>query len=61
MALVFAKNETRPTMNVHKFINYELEFHLNNLYISIKEEIMSMLDERNDTFDNKSIKEANNV
>ena len=31
-------------MNAHEFINYELEFDLNNPYIPIKKEITCMLD-----------------
>lgn len=35
-------------MNAHEFINYKLEFDLNNLYILIEEENISILDEKND-------------
>ena len=57
LALVFAKSEIEPTMNSHKFINYELRFNLNNPYILIDEEITRTLDERNDVTDNKPIEE----
>ena len=55
--MVFAESETEPTMNSHKFINYELKFNLNNPYILIHEEITRTLDERNDVTDNKPIEE----
>ena len=42
-------------MNYHEFINYELEFYLNNPYILIQEEILSMLDERDDAANNVHI------
>ena len=61
LALVFAESETEPTMNVHEFISYELECDLNNPYILIDEEIVSMFDERNDAVDNKPIEEVEGV
>ena len=48
-------------MNAHEFINYELEFDLINPYIPIVEEIIGMLDERHDAFDNEPIEEVDNV
>lgn len=42
-------------MIVHEFINYKLEFDLNNPYIPIKEEILVMLDEKDDGVDNVQI------
>jgi len=33
---IYAKRETRPTMNAHEFINFELELHLNDPYIPTK-------------------------
>ena len=48
-------------MNVHEFINYEVEFDLNNSYILIEEEIISMLDESDDAIDNEPIEEIDNV
>ena len=35
-------------MNAHEFINYELEFELNNPYIPIEKETICMLDEGGD-------------
>ena len=42
-------------MNAQKFINYELEFHLNNPYIPNEEEIISMLDGGGDASDNELV------
>ena len=42
-------------MNTHEFINYELEFDLNNPHMLMKEEIIGMLDERDDAIDNEPI------
>lgn len=61
LALVFKESETRPTTNGHMFINYELEFDLNNLYSQIEEEIICMLDERDDIIHSQPIEEANNM
>ena len=36
MCLTFVVNETGPIMNAREFINYELEFDLNNSYIHFK-------------------------
>jgi hypothetical protein len=38
-----------------------MEFDPNNPYIPIEEEIIGMLDERNDVVDNESIEEFDNV
>ena len=48
LALVVANSEIGPAMNAHEFINYELEFDINNPYIPIEEELIGMLDERDD-------------
>ena len=61
MYLTFAKSETRPTMIEHEFVNYELEFDLNNPYIPIEEEIIGMLDEINDAIDNEHVEEVDHV
>ena len=42
-------------MNAHEFINYELEFDLNSLYILIKKEIISMHDGEGDAVDKEPI------
>lgn len=42
-------------------INKELEFDLNNPFIHIEEEIISIIDERNYAIDHKPIKEVDNV
>ena len=42
-------------MNAHEFINYELEFDLNNPYILIEEEIIGMLDVGGDVVDKEPI------
>jgi hypothetical protein len=44
-------------MNAHEINDYELEFHLNNPYILI-EEIIDMLDERDDAPNNEPIEEV---
>ena len=59
--MVSAESETRPITNAHEFINYELEFVLNNPYTPIEEEITCMLDERDDATDNEPIEEVGNV
>jgi hypothetical protein len=46
-----------PTMKTHKFINDDLDFDVNNPYILIEEEFISMLDERVDATDNEPIEE----
>ena len=61
LALVSLESETRPTMNAHEFINYVLDFDLNNLYIPIEEEIISMLNERDNATNNEPIEEVDNV
>ena len=48
-------------MNANTFIKYELEFHLNDPYIPIEEEIIGLLDIIGDAIDNEPIEEANNV
>ena len=42
--LTCAKNENGPTMNRHKFINYEVESKQNKFFIPIEEENKGMLD-----------------
>lgn len=62
LALVSTKCESRPTMNAHGFINYELEYDLNNSHILNEEEIIGILGEGDDASDNaKLIKEVDNV
>ena len=51
LALVYVESEIGPTMNAHEFINYELEVDLNNPYICIEDELISILDERGDAID----------
>lgn len=58
---ISAKSDIGPTMNIHKFINQELEFDLNNPYILVEEEIISMFDERDEVVDNEPTKELDNV
>lgn len=48
-------------MNTHEFIRYKLEFHLNNPYIPIEEEILSIFNKRDNTIDNAPIEKAHNV
>ena len=61
LALVSKESECGPTMNTHEFINYELEFDLNNSYIPTEEEIIGMLDEGGDAADNECMEEVDNV
>ena len=61
MYLTSAKSGTGPTTHAHEFINYELGFDPNNPYIPIKEDIISVLDARDDATENGPIEEANNV
>ena len=46
---------------MHAFIKYEPEFNLNNPYIPIEEEIISMLDEGGDVVDRGPIEEVHDV
>lgn len=46
LELVFAESGVGPTMNAHEFINYVLDFDPNNLYITIEEIIINILDEK---------------
>ena len=55
------KSEFGPTMNAHEFTSDELELDLNNPYIPIEEEIISMLNERDDAVDNEPIEGVDNV
>ena len=57
LALVSKESESWPTMNAHEFINYELEFDLNNPYIPIEEEVIGMLN-GGDTTHNEPIEES---
>jgi hypothetical protein len=61
LALVSKESESGPTMNAHEFINYELEFDINNPCIAIKDEIIGMLDAGGDVSDNEPIEEVDNV
>lgn len=60
LALVVVESETRPTVNAHKFIHYELKFDLNNHYTPIREKIVCMLNERDDAIYNERIEEVDN-
>ena len=55
LALVSKVSESGSSMNAQKFINYELEFDLNNPYIPNEEEIISMLDGGGDASDNELV------
>ena len=57
---VFAKSEPKHVMNTHEFVNFELNFDLNNPYESTHE-IIGMLDEIGDVVDNEPIEEVDNV
>ena len=46
---------------MHEFINHELEFVLNNIYIYIEEGIIGLFDERDDAVNHERIEGANNV
>lgn len=48
-------------MNAHKFVNYELEYNLIIPYIHTEEEIIDMLDERDDVADNGLLEKVDNV
>jgi len=59
--LVSGESEFGSTIDAHKFVYYELEFDLNNPYIPTNEEIMDILDEKNNAIVNETIEKANNV
>ena len=46
--MVLAESEFGPTMNAHVFMNYELEFDINNQCICIEEESLGVLNGRDD-------------
>ena len=48
-------------MNAHEFIDYELEFDLDNPCIPLEEEIIGVFDERDDAIDNEPLEEVDNV
>jgi hypothetical protein len=48
-------------MNSHEFINHKLKFNLNNPYITIEKEIMSILDDKDGATNSELIKEVDNV
>ena len=48
MYLNSTKSEPGPTMSAHEIVSYELEFDIGKPYIPIEEEIISMLDEKDD-------------
>ena len=56
LASVSSVSERRPTMNAHEFIDYKLEFDLNNPYTATEEEIIGMLDGGGGVADNEPIK-----
>jgi hypothetical protein len=58
LAFVFAKSETKPTMNAYEFIKHELECDLSNSYIATKKEICNILD---DVVDNKLFEGIKNM
>jgi hypothetical protein len=61
LVLVFVKSESGPTMNAHEFLNCIMEFDLSNPYILNEEEIIRMLDKRDNATDNEPIEEVDNV
>jgi hypothetical protein len=61
VALLFAGNKIKRTMDAHEFIDYELEFDLNNPYVHDEEEITSMLEGIDDPIDNEPIEKVDNV
>ena len=58
--LLFKDSESGHTMNAHEFINYELEFDINDPYIPT-EENRGMLDEGDDATNNELIEEVDNM
>ena len=56
-----ADGEIVLTMNAHEIIKNELDFDLNNSNKPIEEEVIGMLDERDDVVDNALIEEVDNV
>ena len=60
-ALVYVKSAIGPTMNTHEFITYELDFNLNNPYLPTKEEIIGMLDDKDNATNNEPIEEVDIV
>lgn len=48
LALVFAVSETGTTMNAHEFITYDVESTLSNPYVPTEDEIIDMLDAKDD-------------
>ena len=61
LALICEESESGPAMDAHEFINYELEFDLNNSYLPNEEDIIGMLDEGDDVAENEHIEEVDNV
>lgn len=61
MYLIFVWSEIQSILNVHEFINYEVELYLNSPYIPIEEGIIGMLDEINNAVANEPSEEASNV
>ena len=59
--MVFEDSEIGPIMNAHEFISYEVEFDINNPYVPVEEEIIGMLDERDDATNNIPLEEVVNV
>ena len=55
LALVSKESGSGPTTNAHEFINYELEFDLNNLYAPAEEASKGMLDGWSDATINEPI------
>ena len=61
MALVPTKTESEPTINAHEFINKELKLDLTDSYKLIEDEIIGMIDKREDAVNNGSIKDVDNM
>jgi hypothetical protein len=61
MYLNFTKSETGPTLNIREFINYALDFDVNNPYVRIEDEVIVMFDEGDDTTNNQPFEEHDNA
>ena len=61
VALVSKNHESGPTMNAREFINYKLEFDLNNPYTPNEKDIIGRFDGGGDAIDNEPIEEVDNV
>ena len=61
MYLTSTKSETRPTVNIHEFINYALDCDVNNPYVTMEDIVIGMFDEGDDATNNKPFEEPDNV